>query len=175
MLAQVTARYKDVSGFLSPSSPPPHFSSYLEINGTNAWVELSFGCFRTLRLCQKVAGYSPLHQAATEGHEEMVKLLLKNGCHVDTQDELHGNTALHEAAWKGFSRTLEILCKNKANFYIKNYGGFTPLHLACQNGHNQCCRNLLWQPANPMSEIAMVIHHFTQLQIWSRRGTENSN
>lgn len=34
------------------------------------------------------AGYSPLHQAATEGHEEVVKLLLKSGCHVDTQDEL---------------------------------------------------------------------------------------
>ncbi len=41
-----------------------------------------------LFICLLQAGYSPLHQAATEGHEEVVKLLLKSGCHVDTQDEL---------------------------------------------------------------------------------------
>ncbi|XP_064488586.1 ankyrin repeat domain-containing protein 6-like [Ornithodoros turicata] len=94
-------------------------------------------------------GYSPLHQAATEGHEEVARLLAKHNCHVDIQDEMHGNTALHEAAWKGYSRTIEVLCKHKANVYIKNKGGFTPLHLACQNGHNQSTRILLLGGCKP--------------------------
>ena len=61
----------------------------------------------------------------------------------------HGNTALHEAAWKGFSQTVSVLCKAKANFYIKNRGGFAPLHLCCQNGHNESCRVLLLHGCKP--------------------------
>ena len=61
----------------------------------------------------------------------------------------HGNTALHEAAWKGFSHTVQVLCKAKANFYIKNRGGFAPLHLCCQNGHNETCRVLLLNGCKP--------------------------
>ena len=61
----------------------------------------------------------------------------------------HGNTALHEAAWKGFSQTVVTLCKAKANFYIKNRGGFAPLHLCCQNGHNESCRVLLLNGCKP--------------------------
>ena len=61
----------------------------------------------------------------------------------------HGNTALHEAAWKGFSQTVSALCKSKANFYIKNRGGFAPLHLCCQNGHNETCRVLLLHGCKP--------------------------
>ncbi|KAH7937718.1 hypothetical protein HPB49_014930 [Dermacentor silvarum] len=99
--------------------------------------------------CASRCGYSPLHQAATEGHEEVVRLLVKHNCLVDVQDEMHGNTALHEAAWKGYSRTIEVLCKNKANVYIKNKGGFSPLHLACQNGHNQSTRVLLLAGCKP--------------------------
>lgn len=79
----------------------------------------------------------------------MVRLLAKHNCHVDIQDEMHGNTALHEAAWKGYSRTIEVLCKHKANVYIKNKGGFSPLHLACQNGHNQSTRVLLLAGCKP--------------------------
>ena len=61
----------------------------------------------------------------------------------------HGNTALHEAAWKGFSQSVSVLCKAKANFYIKNRGGFAPLHLCCQNGHNETCRVLLLNGCKP--------------------------
>ncbi|KAK8740641.1 hypothetical protein OTU49_017413 [Cherax quadricarinatus] len=61
----------------------------------------------------------------------------------------HGNTALHEAAWKGYSHTAEALVRAKVNVYIKNKGGFAPLHLACQNGHNQTCRVLLLAGCKP--------------------------
>ena len=61
----------------------------------------------------------------------------------------HGNTALHEAAWRGFSRTVDALCKNKSNYYLRNRGGFSPLHLCCQNGHNESCRVLLRAGCKP--------------------------
>ena len=62
----------------------------------------------------------------------------------------HGNTALHEASWKGFSRTCELLCKaGKCNYYLRNRGGFSPLHLCCQNGHNESCRVLLRAGCKP--------------------------
>merc|ERR550532_7446 len=94
-------------------------------------------------------GHTALQRAAAEGHVEIVKQLVKQGASVDHQDEVHGNTALHEAAWKGFSKTVTILCKAKANFYIKNRGGFAPLHLCCQNGHNETCRVLLLNGCKP--------------------------
>ena len=69
----------------------------------------------------------------------------------------HGNTALHEAAWKGFSQTVQILCKWKANAYIKNRGGFAPLHLCCQNGHNETCRVLLLAGCKPDIKNNVII------------------
>ena len=61
----------------------------------------------------------------------------------------HGNTALHESAWKGYSRTVDLLCRNKSNYYLRNRGGFSPLHLCCQNGHNESCRVLLRAGCKP--------------------------
>lgn len=88
----------------------------------------------------------------------------------------HGNTALHEAAWRGYSRCVKFLCtfsqplkpnhkshknKNKTtrpteeechvNEYLntRNAGGFSALHLAAQNGHNQSCREILLAGADP--------------------------
>ncbi|UYV83416.1 ANKRD6 [Cordylochernes scorpioides] len=95
------------------------------------------------------SGCTALHHAATEGHAEVAALLLEQGAFPDPQDEMHGNTPLHEAAWKGFSTTLEVLCKHRANPYILNKGGFSPLHLACQNGHNQSCRVILLAGCRP--------------------------
>jgi ankyrin repeat protein len=61
----------------------------------------------------------------------------------------HGNTALHEASWKGYSRSVAALGKARANLHLKNCGGFAALHLCCQNGHNQSCRELLLAGCNP--------------------------
>lgn len=69
---------------------------------------------------------------------------------------------MHEAAWKGYSRCVKILCnvypkdiddncnkeklnKKKQSFINRaNFAGFTALHLAAQNGHNQSTRELLY-------------------------------
>lgn len=83
---------------------------------------------------------------------------------------------MHEAAWRGYSRCVKQLCaqpknakplKKKFGRKVKNLdvinsefnlelylatpnaGGFTALHLAAQNGHNQSCREILLAGANP--------------------------
>lgn len=65
----------------------------------------------------------------------------------------HGNSALHEASWRGYSRTVAVLAKalgtQRAPLHARNLAGFAPLHLACQNGHNQSCRELLLAGSNP--------------------------
>lgn len=65
----------------------------------------------------------------------------------------HGNSALHECAWRGYSRTVAALAKalgtRRAPLHARNLAGFAPLHLACQNGHNQSCRELLLAGCNP--------------------------
>ncbi|XP_072945083.1 uncharacterized protein dgo [Epargyreus clarus] len=60
----------------------------------------------------------------------------------------HGNTAAHEAAWKGYSRCVALLARG-GDLRIRNAGGFAPLHLACQNGHNQSAREILLAGATP--------------------------
>ncbi|RWS31785.1 ankyrin repeat domain-containing protein 6-like protein [Leptotrombidium deliense] len=73
---------------------------------------------------------------------------------IDRQ-RYHGNTSVHEAAWKGYSQTIEVLCKHQANLQLRNklrftrQGGFSPLHLVCQQGHNQSCRVLLLNSSSP--------------------------
>lgn len=89
------------------------------------------------------AGCAALQRAASEGHEDVLRVLLAGGADANRRDAVHGNTALHEASWKGFSRTVRMLASSSASLDLPNAGGFTPLHLCCQNGHNQTCRELL--------------------------------
>ncbi|KAG7208504.1 hypothetical protein KM043_014727 [Ampulex compressa] len=99
------------------------------------------------------SGITPLQRAAAEGQLETVELLLKHGADVARQDSVHGNSALHEASWRGYSRTVAALAKalgtQRAPLHARNLAGFAPLHLACQNGHNQSCRELLLAGCNP--------------------------
>ncbi|KAG7312517.1 hypothetical protein JYU34_002038 [Plutella xylostella] len=103
-------------------------------------------------------GCTLLQRAAADGHVDALRLLLQHGAKADCVDVVHGNTAAHEAAWKGYSRCLVLLAAaggaggdagGAGVVCARNAGGFTPLHLACQNGHNQSCRELLLAGAPP--------------------------
>lgn len=117
--------------------------------------------------------WTSLHEAAANGNEEMLQTLLAGNADTTAKETKLGNTPLHEAASRGFSRSVKLLCAPKPNgkpptkskqkqeptkqnrgttqnttLGIQNFAGFTALHLAAQNGHNQSCRELLMAGAN---------------------------
>ncbi|CAD7012377.1 unnamed protein product [Ceratitis capitata] len=117
--------------------------------------------------------WTSLHEAAANGNEEMLKTLLAGNPDTTPKETKLGNTPLHEAASRGFSRTVKLLCTPKTStkppakskhknetakqnrgstqnavLGAQNFAGFTALHLAAQNGHNQSCRELLMAGAN---------------------------
>ncbi|KNC22394.1 hypothetical protein FF38_04662 [Lucilia cuprina] len=96
-----------------------------------------------------------LHEYAAKGDDNNLIKLLKSNKSWLWKEPKYGNTPLHEAAAKGYSRCLIILCdvidhiQIKTKIDLKNNDGFSALHLAAQNGHNQCCRELLKRSASP--------------------------
>ncbi|CRK97800.1 CLUMA_CG011179, isoform A [Clunio marinus] len=104
-----------------------------------------------------------LFEVVSQGDEAALqRLLLERKEERNIATLAHGNTVLHEASWKGYSRCVKILCnvypkdfdKNsnkekldwrKTHFVNRvNFCGFSALHLAAQNGHNQTLRELLY-------------------------------
>ena len=62
---------------------------------------------------------TPLHCAASNGHTEIVKLLLENQAPIDSLD-CNNWTPLHYATRWGHKETIILLLQNKADKNIKN-------------------------------------------------------
>lgn len=72
----------------------------------------------------------PLNLAASYGHEEIVKLLIKEGAKVDNPEGDGGSyTALTFAVSKGHEEIVKILLKSGAVKNIKSFSG-TPIEIA---------------------------------------------
>ncbi|XP_037954507.1 serine/threonine-protein phosphatase 6 regulatory ankyrin repeat subunit C [Teleopsis dalmanni] len=113
---------------------------------------------------------SALHEAVLNGDDKQLQILVNQNMSRTTKTA-NGNTPLHEAALRGYSRSVRILCaipvdksktkcKKSSNkeanesivinlLSVQNDKGCTALHLAAQNGHNQCCRELLMAGIDP--------------------------
>lgn len=87
-------------------------------------------------------GRTSLHEAASYGHLEVLKLLLDAKAEVATQDN-YGRTALHRAAWKGHSEVVKLLLDAKADVNTPDNDGWTALHQAAWNGHSGVVKLLL--------------------------------
>lgn len=74
---------------------------------------------------------SPLHQAARNGHIDIVKLLVDHGADVDVTDGSN-KTPLHVATFRGHEKVVKLLLLHHANPHLVDSHGFTALHFAQQ-------------------------------------------
>ena len=87
-------------------------------------------------------GNPPMCNAANNGHEACLTLLLQAGARVDQQDK-EGATALWIAAGKGHQACLTLLLQAGAAVDQPDKEWATPLWAAAQEGHEACLSLLL--------------------------------
>jgi ankyrin repeat protein len=73
--------------------------------------------------------YTPLHWAASQGHKNIVELLLANKAEVNAKDSAQW-TPLHKAASHGHKDVVELLLAKGADVNAQAKNGYTPLYLA---------------------------------------------
>ena len=85
---------------------------------------------------------TPLYAAASEGHNEIVQILLRNGADVETRT-INLRTPLHITSIRGDLSTTKTLVKHKANVNTTDTYGNTPCHYASQYGNGEVLAYLL--------------------------------
>jgi len=80
-----------------------------------------------------ISDWTPLHYAAFDGRENVVRILLKAGASVDAKDNPDW-TPLHYVAMWGQADIAKVLLEAGASVDAKNYSGYTPLHIALEWG-----------------------------------------
>ncbi|KAJ6254964.1 ankyrin repeat family protein [Anaeramoeba flamelloides] len=74
-------------------------------------------------------GWTPLHYAASGGHQMCCWYILDAGADIEAKDDT-GDTPLHKSAWKGHLDTVNHLLEWGADKTSKNNEGKYPLDLA---------------------------------------------
>uniref|UniRef100_A0A182PTP6 ANK_REP_REGION domain-containing protein n=1 Tax=Anopheles epiroticus TaxID=199890 RepID=A0A182PTP6_9DIPT len=87
-------------------------------------------------------GFSALHLAAQNGHNQSCREILLAGADPDVQNN-YGDTPLHTACRYGHAGAIRILLSAKCDFERINLNGDTPLHIACAMGRRKLTRILL--------------------------------
>ena len=81
-------------------------------------------------------GWTPLCEAAINGHKEITELLIANGADVNAKDD-RGWTPLHLAGSGGQKEIAELLIANAADLNAKDSDGDTPLDWAILNDETE--------------------------------------
>ncbi len=89
----------------------------------------------------RVGGWTPLHYAATEGHDEVVRILLEKGARVNVQTAA-GVTPLYMAARKPSRKVVMQLLKAGAYRDLCNDKGLSPADAAQKAGDTELAKFL---------------------------------
>lgn len=89
-------------------------------------------------------GLSPLHIAASLGHTECLRLLLRENSADPNATDVQGNTPLHLAALNNRGEAISLLLHdNRTQANPSNGAGHTPLYLATEKGMPEAVRTML--------------------------------
>lgn len=93
-------------------------------------------------------GWTPLQEAAENGHLNIVKLLIDNGAFLDQADK-EGRTALYWSSKTGEAKVVEYLLQKGANPNLTKLNGQSPLHATVIYKQPAVAKVLLQYGANP--------------------------
>ena len=74
-------------------------------------------------------GWTPLHYAASNGHVDVIKLLIENHAYIDAESP-NGSTPLMMAGMYGNAQSVKLLLEEGADSLLKNQIGLTALQFA---------------------------------------------
>lgn len=97
---------------------------------------------------QDYKGMTALMRAASFGHVDVVKLLIRKKATINIRD-LKGNSVLKHAAWSDKVEIIDLLIKNGAVLEEKNDLGTTPIWSAIITARLKMVERLLKHGANP--------------------------
>jgi uncharacterized protein len=86
-------------------------------------------------------GWTPLHYAATNGHDDVVKILLDHSAYIDAGSP-NGTTPLMMAARGGHLSTCKLLLDEGADLRIKNQIGMTAADFAAKYNEKDVAEGL---------------------------------
>ncbi|WP_425306695.1 ankyrin repeat domain-containing protein [Cupriavidus pauculus] len=91
-------------------------------------------------------GWAPLHYAATNGHNDVVKYLVDHAAYIDAESP-NGTTPLMMAARGGHIETVKLLLDEGADMRLKNQQGMTVIDFADQYNQKEIADGLKsrWQ------------------------------
>lgn len=115
-------------------------------------------------------GRTALHYAALNGHAEICKFLLQQGCSMNEKDVL-GYTPLHRAASKGHTEAIDLLLKAKCDVDSQDEHGNGAIHESAWNGFSQTLELLIKHNCNV---ILTNKSGFTALHLASQNGHNQS-
>jgi ankyrin repeat protein len=91
---------------------------------------------------------TPLHVSATNGHVEILQLLLTRGANVNAQDK-SGLTPLMAASELGNTVAVILMIDKGADVNLQDYDGLSPLILTAYTSQHDVARILLSHEAQP--------------------------